>query len=594
MSTGKKILLSMYMAVAGLVLIMSISYFIANKEVNVVMESDLNSIGNSLEKTVGLFAKQNPKGYEDEDFQRGIKDIKIGKTGYVFLMDSNGKLIVHPTKQGGSLADQDYAKKIMADKRGGIISYIAATTGQDKIVSYRYIPEWDMWVIPGINKDDYLDDLKADFFYFIVLLGIILIIAQILISLNIYRTVNKGITTFMDYFEEFLNLITYKQNKITKIETKNDSEFSKMINEINAVVDEFDVKYKEDTKVIGEIVLTMDKMEQGIFRCRIKSKTRNPMISTLRNTINQSLDSLEHSMKDLERVTQAYANNNFREVVDISPRMKGRLLSVMTGVNTLGSALGSVAKQNLENGQTLEHNATTMKGAMQNLAAKANEQAAALEETAAALEEITSITRNNAQNSSKMASLGETVKTAVKNGQSLASKTATSMEEINEKVTAINEAITVIDQIAFQTNILSLNAAVEAATAGEAGKGFAVVAQEVRNLAARSAEAAKEIKNLVEDATSKANSGKEISGEMIKGYETLNGHISETIHIIQDVSSGSKEQMSGIEQINDTVNMLDRITQENANDANQITSIATEVSVMAQELVKDAKSKQFN
>ena len=270
---------------------------------------------------------------------------------------------------------QDYAKKIMADKRGGIISYIEATTGQDKIVSYRYIPEWDMWVIPGINKDDYLDDVKADFFYFIVLLGIILIIAQILISLNIYRTVNKGITTFMDYFEEFLNLITYKQNKITKIETKNDSEFSKMINEINAVVDEFDVKYKEDTKVIGEIVLTMDKMEQGIFRCRIKSKTRNPMISTLRNTINQSLDSLEHSMKDLERVTQAYANNNFREVVDISPRMKGRLLSVMTGVNTLGNALGNVAKQNLENGQTLEHNATTMKGAMQNLAAKANEQA---------------------------------------------------------------------------------------------------------------------------------------------------------------------------------------------------------------------------
>ena len=200
----------------------------------------------------------------------------------------------------------------MADKRGGIISYIAATTGQDKIVSYRYIPEWDMWVIPGVNKDDYFDDVKADFFYFIVLLGIILIIAQILISLNIYRTVNKGITTFMDYFEEFLNLITYKQNKITKIETKNDSEFSKMINEINAVVDEFDVKYKEDTKVIGEIVLTMDKMEQGIFRCRIKSKTRNPMISTLRNTINQSLDSLEHSMKDLERVTQAYANNNFR------------------------------------------------------------------------------------------------------------------------------------------------------------------------------------------------------------------------------------------------------------------------------------------
>merc|ERR1711991_1300727 len=109
------------------------------------------------------------------------------------------------------------------------------------------------------------------------------------------------------------------------------------------------------------------------------------------------------------------------------------------------------------------------------------------------------------------ADLGQTVKSAVHTGQNLATKTASSMDEINTEVNAINESITIIDQIAFQTNILSLNAAVEAATAGEAGKGFAVVAQEVRNLASRSAEAAKEIKDLVESATIKANDGKKIS-----------------------------------------------------------------------------------
>ena len=110
-----------------------------------------------------------------------------------------------------------------------------------------------------------------------------------------------------------------------------------------------------------------------------------------------------------------------------------------------------------------------------------------------------------------MASLSTEVTASATNGERLANQTTVAMDEINNQVNSINEAISVIDQIAFQTNILSLNAAVEAATAGEAGKGFAVVAQEVRNLANRSAEAAKEIKNLVENATSKTNDGKKIS-----------------------------------------------------------------------------------
>ncbi len=594
MTTSKKLLLNMYFSIIGLILIMTISYFTATKNINLIMENNLESMSNSLEKTILINAKKNSKGFEDSEFKETIKNIKIGKTGYVYLINAKATLTIHPNKEGTSLEKEDYAKQIISDKKGGIISYYSATTNQDKIVSYRYIPQWDMWVVPGINKSDYLDDIYNDFLYNIVLLGIILIILQITLSLNINRSMKEGINSFIDYFEEFLNFITFKQNRIEKVLTKDNNEFSKMINQINNVIDEFDTKFKDDMKVIGEIVLTMDKVEQGIFRCRVKSKTNNPMITTLRKTINESLESLEHSMKDLERVTTSYSNNNFKDHIEISPRMKGRLLSVMTGVNTLGKALGNVAKQNLKNGQELDQNASIMKNSMQNLSTKANEQAASLEETAAALEEITSITRNNAQNASKMASLGETVKAAVVNGQTLASKTAISMEEINEKVTAINEAITVIDQIAFQTNILSLNAAVEAATAGEAGRGFAVVAAEVRNLASRSADAAKEIKLLVEDANSKANAGKDISSEMIKGYETLNTQISETIQLIHDVSSGSKEQMTGIEQINDTVTMLDRVTQENASEANQITSIAGEVSIMAQELVADAKTKQFN
>ena len=116
----------------------------------------------------------------------------------------------------------------------------------------------------------------------------------------------------------------------------------------------------------------------------------------------------------------------------------------------------------------------------------------------------------------------------------------------------------------------------------------------MRNLASRSADAAKEIKKLVEDANAKANAGKTISDEMIEGYKQLNQHISQTIQIIDNVSDSSKEQMQGIEQINDAVSMLDKVTQENASEANNVTKIANEVDSMAQKLLNDAINKKFN
>ena len=192
-----------------------------------------------------------------------------------------------------------------------------------------------------------------------------------------------------------------------------------------------------------------------------------------------------------------------------------------------------------------------------------------------------------------MASLGQTVKDSVLKGEDLASKTAKSMDEINDKVRAINESISIIDQIAFQTNILSLNAAVEAATAGEAGKGFAVVAQEVRNLAARSADAAKEIKNIVEQATIKANEGKNISFEMINGYTELLENINKQATTIDEIANASKEQQAGITQINDAVTGLDQQTQQNAAIAANTKEIAIKANEIAHKVVEDVNKNQF-
>jgi methyl-accepting chemotaxis protein len=329
----------------------------------------------------------------------------------------------------------------------------------------------------------------------------------------------KELKLIDEYFQQYVEFTQYKRNKFNYIEKTGNKNLDELFFNWNEKIKDTDSSIKSDVGVIGEIVLTADKINQGIFKCRVKSDTKNPMISTLKKTINLMLDSLEDKMIKLESTLNSYASDDFRPKIDIDPILKARMLSVMTSINSLGVALSNNAKGNFDNGESLQKSSHRMNISMNNLATKANEQAASLEETAAAIEEITSITRNNAVNASKMAELGETVRNSVSDGQILAQQTASSMEEIHKKVAAISESINIIDQITFQTNILSLNAAVEAATAGEAGKGFAVVAAEVRNLANRSADAAKEIKNLVEDANVKSNQGKSISDSMISGYE---------------------------------------------------------------------------
>ncbi|MEV9526958.1 methyl-accepting chemotaxis protein [Aliarcobacter butzleri] len=428
----------------------------------------------------------------------------------------------------------------------------------------------------------------------IIVVNIIFAIALSYFSYYSQKRVVGGIDRIKIYIDDLMDFVFFRTNHIKKAEYIKNDDIGQILKELNKYVEKFDVMRKDDMHVLGEVVIALDKVSQGIYTSQIHADSNNFMIHTLKRVVNQMLATTNKNMEELVKIVGEYSQDDYRSQMDIDPILKGKMLLTMQRINHLGKELNENAKNNLQNGHLLEKNSTTMNKSVESLAAKANEQAASLEQTAAALEEITSITKNNTQNASKMANLSNDVKNSVILGEKLANQTNLSMDEINTQVTAINEAISVIDQIAFQTNILSLNAAVEAATAGEAGKGFAVVAQEVRNLASRSAEAAREIKDLVENATSKANQGKRISDEMSKGYDNLNKLISETIDIIKDVSVASNEQLQGIEQINDAISMLDRVTQENAHEATKVANIANETLQMAQVLVQNAKTKKVS
>ena len=296
---------------------------------------------------------------------------------------------------------------------------------------------------------------------------------------------------------------------------------------------------------------------------------------------------VDEDINEITKVLDSY------KVLDFTASVPNPTGSVSKELNELSMIISQMLYSNMEIGTTLKKNAQVLSHNVETLSTSSNQQAASLEETAAALEEITATIVQNGQHVSDMSNNAHELSVSVKDGEILARQTTTAMEEIDTQTNAIADAISVIDQIAFQTNILSLNAAVEAATAGEAGKGFAVVAQEVRNLAARSAEAASEIKSLVVNATTKADEGKIIANQMIDGYEHLNASILKTVQLIEEVSSASKEQQSGIEQINDAVTELDQSTQENASVAADASNIAKETDGMAQTIVDNAAEKEF-
>ena len=533
---------------------------------------------------------QIAKAEEDARQIKGVKDLTVAKSKPLMELYPSDTPFTKDEKIINTFDSKEPLLIQSKDQNGHTLRMIKpmiATT--DCLMCHANQNEGD--VIGVMDLTFSLDESDSQIKSLVTEISIIsLILAMLTIGL-IFFIVKKATNPIGKLKDGFENLLHSNDTNIS-LNVQSKDEIGEVANLFNAYMDKVRAGLKQDEKVIEEASDVLEKTGNGFFVYKVNEKASNPHVEDLKNKLNSMILSTKETLDKINETLKYYAESKYDYKIE-DDGIYGNLGSLTAGIKLVGNNTSEILAMVMNTGESLNNNTHTLSNASNNLSASSNQQAASLEETAAALEEITATIQANTQATNRMSQLAQNVTKSAQNGQDLANQTAKSMDEINTQVSSINVAIEVIDQIAFQTNILSLNAAVEAATAGEAGRGFAVVAQEVRNLANRSAQAAKEIKNIVELASKKAQDGKSISDNMIHGYTELNENISNTIVTINEVSRASKEQEKGIVQINDAINTLDQATQKNAQVADEISIMATNIANMSNALVTAASKASF-
>ncbi len=311
-----------------------------------------------------------------------------------------------------------------------------------------------------------------------------------------------------------------------------------------------------------EIDGMVEAASRGDLTQQITLEGKDGFFANLSTGLNTLVSTIEVAMNDVLRMLGAMSRGDLTE--RITRDYEGSFGQLKSDANETADKLTEVISNIRTSATTITSSANEIAQGNADLSQRTEEQASSLEETASSMEEMTSTVKQSADNAQQANSLSNEAQEKASQGGEVVSRAVTAMAEINDSSNKIADIIGVIDEIAFQTNLLALNAAVEAARAGEQGRGFAVVAGEVRNLAQRSAGAAKEIKDLIRDSVNKVDDGTKLVNE---SGETL-GKIVEAVEkvstMMRDISDAAQEQTSGIEQVNTAVTQMDEMTQQNA------------------------------
>ncbi|HET7329497.1 methyl-accepting chemotaxis protein [Dyella sp.] len=308
-----------------------------------------------------------------------------------------------------------------------------------------------------------------------------------------------------------------------------------------------------------------------IFESQVKNYARIRLITIiallagllfalLRSTL--LIRSISHALNYAMKVANEIAGGKLGHTIEV--KGNDELAKLLTALGTMDQRLVDIVAEVRNGSDAVSTAAQQIARGNDDLSQRTQEQASSLEETASSMEEMTSTVKQNAENASHANQLARGAREQAERGGEVVAQAVTAMREINSSSRKISDIVSLIDEIAFQTNLLALNAAVEAARAGEQGRGFAVVATEVRNLAQRSAGAAKEIKLLINDSADKVRAGSELVDQSGKALADIVDSVKKVTDIVAEIAAASQEQSAGIDQVNHAVSQMDEMTQQNA------------------------------
>lgn len=342
-------------------------------------------------------------------------------------------------------------------------------------------------------------------------------------------------------------------------------------------------KYTRLMAVLDQVnqIAMSNQEDQALVLLKANAATANDAFEAMDKVVETNIDLGNKAERDL--ADQINRNILIMVIVIIVAVLVALALGIFIS-RSISKELSKIIDQLTQASNNVAMASSQISAASQSLAEGASEQAAAIEETSATMEETSAMVKQNAENTGQASNLSEQARAAAAQGTTQMSGMIQSMDDLKRSSDNIAKIIKVIDEIAFQTNILALNAAVEAARAGEAGKGFAVVAEEVRNLAHRSAQAAKDTADIIEHNIELSKQGVEVSNQVGQSLGDINNESEKVSRIVAEIAAASEEQARGIHQVAGAMTQMEQVTQQNAANAEESAAASQELLAQAEEL----------